>query len=427
MIIKNIFNAAEKAVDRRISGKRRAAFNAVIAAAGSAALILTLGAFCRRNTIIINDDGRERVYSTASSDADEILASCGYTLAPADCRTVTNVDGNEIHITIDRGIDVKITVDGAHAAELTVRKGEKTADVLREAGIAFSSYDEMLPAADARITESGEINVTTADKVSVTADGETTDFYTVGGTLGELLSKNGITLGDDDEISADIEAEITEDMQVKISRVSYIKRVRVESIPYRTVEVPTPNLAIGERQVQTRGANSAKRIYVTEKYVDGEYASEVVTDTTYVQGKDEVVLVGTAAATPYSTRESDTLELMLDENGLPTEFDYIVSGDATAYTAREGCGTYSGRPLIIGSVGVDPTLIPFGSELYIISKDRTKVYGYAVASDTGDMTDIIADCYMGVTSEHYSDACKWGRQTVDIFVLKTGDNSVSWM
>ena len=139
---------------------------------------------------------------------------------------------------------------------------------------------------------------------------------------------------------------------------------------------------------------------------------------------DEVILVGTAKNEPVSKREGN-FRLV---NGIPESYEYKLSGKATAYTAREGCGTYSGRPLVVGSVAVDPEIIPFGSELYIVSKDGSHVYGYAVASDTGDLTEagVLVDCFMGITETNYDDACRWGARFCDVYVLSVGDNSVSW-
>ena len=65
--------------------------------------------------------------------------------------------------------------------------------------------------------------------------------------------------------------------------------------------------------------------------------------------------------------------------------------------------------------------------IYICSKDGKRVYGYAIAADAGDLTEVVADVFMGVTSEHYKDACQWGAQFCDVYVITKGDNSVSWM
>ena len=79
-------------------------------------------------------------------------------------------------------------------------------------------------------------------------------------------------------------------------------------------------------------------------------------------------------------------------------------------------------------MAVDPEIIPFGSELYSVSKDGSHVYGYAVASDTGDLTEagVLVDCFMGITETNYDDACRWGARFCDVYVLSVGDNSVSW-
>ena len=40
-------------------------------------------------------------------------------------------------------------------------------------------------------------------------------------------------------------------------------------------------------------------------------------------------------------------------------------------------------PPVRGAIAVDPSVIPLGSELFIIASDGSVVYGYATAEDTG--------------------------------------------
>lgn len=92
---------------------------------------------------------------------------------------------------------------------------------------------------------------------------------------------------------------------------------------------------------------------------------------------------------------------------------------STAYTAKAGSLTASGlaverNPKGISTVSVDPTVIPFGTYLYI------EGYGYALAADKGSaIKGNEVDVYFATSSE----CNNWGRQNVKVTIL--GD-SINW-
>lgn len=108
--------------------------------------------------------------------------------------------------------------------------------------------------------------------------------------------------------------------------------------------------------------------------------------------------------------------LTLDENGVPTEYVDTISGKSCAYTADPGALMSTGKAVFQGYVAVDPNIIPYGSELYIVADDG-EVYGYAIAADTGYSVrqgHIIVDLFM----DEYNDCIQWGAKNVTIYVLK---------
>lgn len=242
-------------------------------------------------------------------------------------------------------------------------------------------------------------------------------------TVADLLERDGVILSGNDIVNYPLDEILTVGMKVEVTRIDYTFTTTLEPIPFETEYEDTTLLAIGDEQVKVEGVEGVIEKTITTKFVNGKAVSSYVSDTKTTAPVNEVILKGTALSEPYCKTEGN-FKL---ENGVPTEYAYVVTGKVTAYTAREGCGTYSGRPLVIGSIAVNPDIIPFGSEVYIASLDGKRVYGYAIASDTGDLTEVVADVFMGVTSEHYKDACQWGAQFCNVYVLTVGDNSVSWM
>jgi 3D (Asp-Asp-Asp) domain-containing protein len=103
------------------------------------------------------------------------------------------------------------------------------------------------------------------------------------------------------------------------------------------------------------------------------------------------------------------------------DFSYskVYTMVATAYTAgpestgkspgMPGYGiTASGMRVRPGVVSVDPRVIPLGTQLYV------EGYGYSIAADTGGA---IKGNRIDVYMESLSDAYRWGRKTVQVYVL----------
>lgn len=108
--------------------------------------------------------------------------------------------------------------------------------------------------------------------------------------------------------------------------------------------------------------------------------------------------------------------LSFDENGVPTEYVNVLTGNACAYTAEPDALMSTGKAVFQGYVAVDPDIIPYGSELYIVAEDG-EVYGYAIAADTGYSVrkgHIIVDLFMN----EYDDCIQWGNKPVNVYVLK---------
>ncbi len=322
------------------------------------------GSLYFRDRVYITDNGVTRELMTSETNVNAILSYGEYTIGEHDRVSYRMEDENTAYITIQRAFDVNIRVDGKI--------------------ITVPAIDE---------------------------------------TVQQLLDKAHITLSEHDIIDCELDEEASEGMIINITRISFQLRANKSEIPYETIYVDNSNMVIGEENVVTQGENGVRTYVVKEKYIDGVLTGRELSSD-YI-AKEPVAMIierGTALAVPYAKMEDPSALKLV--NGLPEDYTRIVSGKATAYTAGYTAKTASGRKAEIGTVAVNPNVIPYGSELYIVAQDSSRAYGYAIAADTGiaQMDGTVAvELNFGNNYDHYYDSCRWGAVQVDIYVLSEGE------
>lgn len=336
----------------------------VLLAASIMMVAMLSGSLYFRDRVYITDDGVTKELMTSETDIDAILAFGNYTIGEHDRVTYKAEDEHTAYVTIDRAYDVIVKADGK---------------------------DIIVPIIE--------------------------------GTVADVIEKSGVKLYEYDLVDFDMHTEAIEGMTITVTRVNYQLRANSSEIPYETVYVDNSNMVIGEEKVVTQGENGVRTYVFKEKYVDGVLTDkELSADTIEKEPVTMVIERGTALAEPYAKMDNpETLKL---ENGLPAEYTRVLSGKATAYTAGYNAFGASGRDCEIGTVAVNPNIIPYGSELYIVSQDGTKVYGYAIAADTGRglmQGRILVDLYFGNKYDHYDDSCRWGAVYCDVYILSEGN------
>lgn len=387
-------------------------------------LFLMTGLLYFRNDVLISDEGSKKTVYTVSADPYEILRENNIDLGQFDKIEFSGFDnlgdGKTATLRIDRADKIAVMCGGEQIAE--VYNIDSTAkQLLNSFKVELGEYDKIVPSANFIPAGDDVIELHRAFDVNITADGNTVTVKCLDNTVQELLTRAEITLGKDDMVSEALDKVITESCDIKVSRVRKESSSKIKTIPYSSSTVTDNLLTLGTTKVRTKGVDGKIATVTTTTYIDGVKA-DVTKETKVLTKKvDEVIAQGAAVATPYCKIDDPSIVL---ENGRPKNYEYIISGKATAYTARAGAYTASGRLAEIGTCAVNPNVIPYGSVVYIVGQNNDICYGYAVAADTGDgMMDgsIPVDVYMGDTENHYDDACAWGAQYVDIYVISVGN------
>ena len=288
--------------------------------------------------------------------------------------------------------------------------------------------DLVLPNGDTLTSDNGEIKITEGVTVDIKVGANDYKSYSVPkSTVKDALDHAKIKLGKDDTVSKSLASKVKNNQKIKVNRITYKKTVKTETVKYKTVTKKTKSLYEGQKTVKTKGKNGTKKVTYTARVVNGKAHTEVVTSTKVTKkAQNKVVLVGTKHRnyamyeynpTSYKTKSSGGIGTVTDHNGKTVAYKQVISGPATAYYASAGAHTSVGDTVHIGGVAVNPSIIPYGSKLYIESPDGSFVYGYAVANDTGGF------CYNGSGTvcdlfySSYDACCQFGRRDVNIYVL----------
>lgn len=243
------------------------------------------------------------------------------------------------------------------------------------------------------------------------------------GTVSDALKKAQINLSADDVINVSGDTKVYDGMQIVIDEVKYITKTKQKDISYKTKIKESNSHPLGYEKVEEKGAKGVKEITTTYKYVNGEYDSVVgKCENISKKPKEKVVVKGTGAVaqasniSPAQDSDSSVSHGGSSSSGTINGMSYkkVLTGSATAYTASEGALTSTGVPAYVGGVAVNPSVIPYGSKLYIVADGYT--YGYATAVDTGGALmsgSALVDLYMST----YEQCINFGRRNVKVYIL----------
>jgi len=259
------------------------------------------------------------------------------------------------------------------------------AAVLNEVGVALDEDDTYTTQSGLGISE---ITVRRSQLITVNNSGEIMQVNSTEETVEQLLRQLEIQVGDGVQVSEPLEAELLDGMEITVSRTVSDLETYTTLIPYETTYCYDAAISAGTEVVVTPGQEGQLKNTANVVYVDGKETSRTVVEQTVVsQPVNEVIAIGTAEETqPVSG------ELVIGDGTitLPTgevlTFKDTMQVVATAYThTDEGCDftTATGTTVRIGTVAVDPRMIPYGTRMFIVANDGSYVYGVSTAEDCG--------------------------------------------
>ena len=271
-------------------------------------------------------------------------------------------------IELKRAVAVVIVDDGV--AQTLQTTADTVADVLTEAGITLFEADMLTPDVTTPVTADLRVQITRAAPISIIADGQTLTTRALGGTIADALGQAGVTLGDLDYSVPSADVAVQPGLIVRVIRVTEEIITADETIPFEVVYQADSSRELDQVVVAQAGQNGTLRGYTRVRYENGVEVSRTP-DRAEVLAEpvNQIIVYGTNVV----IRVVDTPEG-------PREYWRVMCLYATSYHPAALGGdnvTATGRILTKGIVGIDPNLIPYGSQMYVPG------YGLALAADTG--------------------------------------------
>ena len=354
--------------------------------------------------------------------------------------------------------------DGAETTVIRAQKADPT-EILSAVGRPLLGNDRL------EITERSDctvMNVLRSQMVTVYLDGEAVMPECPAATVGAVLEARAITLTGDDYVRPTADTPMQEGMSIHVVRVEHRELISEEAIPRQSLTEVDLSLDVGETCIDDEGADGLSRTTTYITYEDG-----VITDHTQVTeivqparaqrirtGISHAAVEGSATMKVYtppkavskpavskpassssgsssgsSSKSSSSSSsssgsytsggnsvssasggVLTTSSGKTYTYTQVLSCSATAYTTEGYAEKHnaSGNIARVGTVAVDPTVIPLGTALYIVTDDGEYLYGYCIAEDTGGaVKGNIVDLFFNTLTECYA----FGRRNCTVYVL----------
>lgn len=289
-------------------------------------------------------------------------------------------------------------IDGEKSIELNTHR-TTAEEILNEAELSLSIGDKAILKAGAN--GASVLTVKRAFPVYITMGNDTKMVKLSGGTVADALTKANVTLNENSVCNLKLDTVLEKETYIDIVDVKYVTESYEEKIPFTAKVEYSSSLEKGKKKV-TGGIEGCRTITVKKTYKNGVVAeTETLSTTVTKPAVDKVTVIGTKATKkpvanktatnntkPYSSIKTiSTLKapasLTLTSKGIPTSYKKKVTVEATAYTDHSGIPCSTGVMPQTGYIAVNPKVIPYGTKMFIVSKDGKYVYGYAIAADTG--------------------------------------------
>lgn len=271
-------------------------------------------------------------------------------------------------------------------------RADNVLGAVADTGVTIHTSDAVTPCREHELKNGMKIKVLKAVKTSAVIAGEKKVFNLYPGTVEDNLRYNKIKYDKDDIVTPSLDTQVTADTSIEVKELHTVTKEKESVIEASTESILDPTLASGQ-VVTSDGKDGSAVCDFTTTYINGvEQGTERTVKKWIEKPQNAGIRFGTK-----STGQSGSVS-----------YSRTFTGNTTAYYMGESAYGAAGGHCVYGTCAVDPSVIPYGTKLYITG------YGYAVANDCGSaVKGNVVDLYMHNNSECSS----WGRRYVKVYVL----------
>ena len=233
-------------------------------------------------------------------------------------------------------------------------------------------------------------------EVVLIVDGQEIEVNSSQSNVQGVLDENEIEYDSNYVISEDLDTSLKDGMKIEVKQVEKKTIIETEEIPYDTVVKKDKSLLKGETRVSQKGKKGVKELVYEVVYEDGQPISKILLEENIVtKAKNKIIKKGTKEKEKTESKKKSTSKNSLGKK---------ITVSATAYSG-DGI-TATGTVPRWGTIAVDPTIIPYGTKVYIPQFNE-----YFIAEDCGGgIKGNKIDIFMNSESQCNS----WGKRTIDI-------------
>jgi 3D (Asp-Asp-Asp) domain-containing protein len=288
---------------------------------------------------------------------------------------------------------VTLEVDGRQVTARTF--AGQVGQFLDEQQIVLGPADVVIPDRETPVTKDMIVTVQRAVPIKVIADGQEKEILTPPATVAAVLSKAGLTLGAADRVTPAIDATAGAGASIRVTRVTFKDETISKELAYRVERRPDGEMEKGITRTLQKGQQGLQEETYRIVYEDGQEVKRELAATKVVkEPRPEIIAVG---ALETASR-----------GGRSFRFERTFMAVATAYT-HSGFRTATGVYPQVGTIAVDPAVVPLGTRLYV------EGYGFGVAQDVGSA---IKGNRIDVFLDTEAATSRWGVRRVKVYVLE---------
>lgn len=253
--------------------------------------------------------------------------------------------------------------------------------------------------------------------ITLVVKGKETEISTLKSNVEDVLAEQNVTYDKNDIISLPLDQKILDGDKIEVIEVTEKTIKENKEVPFEVNVVEDKDILKGDTKVEVEGKPGNNELlykitYHNGKQVEKKFIEEVVitkpVDKVIKKGTKAKLQVTSSKGKSTRTKDSSNSNDSSKGNSLSSNSNRKhISVIATAYTGHSITST--GTKPKWGTIAVDPSVIPYGTKVYIPQFGKTFVAEDCGSAIKGNKIDI----YMndeGVVKN-------WGRKKIDIYIV----------